>query len=185
MKIYKYKISDYSPAELNKLSALCDKNQKSKQPQSIIAHAELKKLLAAHYNIQASDIILKAGEHGKPFYKDDIKFSITHSGNYVFIALDDKEIGLDAELIREINIEILRKTATKEESEFLRHSNSFDIDFLKMWTVKEAYYKYTGTGIIAPADISAGDIQNKYDVITYEDCGYIISAVKEKTNDII
>lgn len=185
MKIYKYRISDYSPTELNKLSALCDKNQKSKQPQSIIAHAELKKLLADHYNIQASDITFKVGKHGKPFYKEDIRFSITHSGNYVFIALNDKEIGLDAELIREINIDILRKTATEEESEFLRHSNSFDIDFLKIWTVKEAYYKYTGTGIIAPNDISADDIQNNFNVITYEDCGYIISAVREKANNII
>lgn len=180
MKIYRYDTDKFSHSEIESFKPYCEKEMNNKSVQSIIAHYFLKKLLSAHYGICMDDIHLKYTSHGKPFYKDDLKFSITHTGNIVLIALSDKEIGIDAEIIRPINKNILKKTATEKEIQMLKSSAEFSIEFLKMWTVKEAYFKCTGTGIINPAAVSIQDICKKYIVNIQLKDNCVISSVSNK-----
>ncbi len=180
MKIYRYNIAEYSRSEIESFTPYCDKKTNNKSVQSITAHYFLKKLLSAHYGICMDDIHLNYTSHGKPFYKDDLKFSITHTGNIVLIALSDKEIGIDAEIIRPINKNILQKTSTEREIRLLEFSTDFSIEFLKMWTVKEAYFKCTGSGITNPAAVSVQDIRKKYIVNTKINNNCIVSSVSNK-----
>ena len=180
MEIHKYKISDITSEQLEKFRPFCEKKELNIKPQSIAAHYFLKSLLALHYGLDITEICLKYGEQSKPFYKDDVKFSITHTGDYVFIALSRKKIGIDAEYIREINKKLVSRTANTNEINVLETSEQFNVDFLKMWTVKEAYFKCTGTGITDPAAVTVFDIKQNYTVKTYTDSNYIISTVEEK-----
>lgn len=181
MKIYHYNINEYSNEQLNKYRSCCEKSDSKIIPQSIIAHYFTKTLLARYYNTDLHDINFKYNQYGKPFFRDDLKFSITHTANHVFIALSDTEIGIDAEAVRNnINKNLLSRTMTEAESEKLLKSDNFSIDFLKIWTVKEAYFKMTGTGLTFPIAISADTIFRDFTAKTYTDYDCIISVVCPK-----
>lgn len=180
MKIYRYNTDEFTPAEIESFKPFCEKQTKNKVYKVLQLHYFLKQLLSKHYGICINDIRLNYTSKGKPFYKDDLKFSITHTGSIVLIALNDKEIGIDAEIIRPINKSILKKTATEEEITMLEASHEFNTNFLKMWTVKEAYFKCTGTGITHPAGISVQKICRKYNVNTELRDNCVISSVSNK-----
>ena len=86
---------------------------------------------------------------GKPFFPGDpLHFSITHTRRHVFCALSDKAIGIDAEeLDRNIRPGLEEKILSP--AEYRRWQNSADprLDLLRLWVLKEAYYKMTGDGL--------------------------------------
>lgn len=87
-----------------------------------------------------TDSEIKKTENGKP-YIDGFQFSITHSGDTALIAISDKPVGVDAEIIKERNISsVLQRFTTRERNEI----NNDTAKFLKNWVVKEAYIKMFG-----------------------------------------
>ena len=83
------------------------------------------------FNLTNTEIITK---DKKPVLaSSDLKFSISHSEDYVAVAFSKKEIGLDIEKYKERNLEKLSKYFNK----------NFDNqeDFYKYWTLFEANYK--------------------------------------------
>lgn len=180
MTVYKYKISDFSPEDFKSFEPFCEKEPGKRKPQSIVAHYHLKKLLAEYYNTDIKQICFNYGTHGKPFYKNDLQFSLTHTEDYVYIAISHRKIGIDAEINRKIQRNILSRTASVDEAVKLKISDNFDFDFLKMWTVKEAYFKCTGSGITKPSAISVNEISERFSVRTYTDGECIVSIVEDK-----
>ena len=89
---------------------------------------------------------------GKPFLPDrpDFHFNLSHSGKWAAIAWGSGEVGLDVEQIRQdARIEsIARRYFCEEEQQYVfaeeaeRHQRFFEI-----WTGKESYVKYLGTGL--------------------------------------
>lgn len=89
---------------------------------------------------------------GKPFLPDrpDFHFNLSHSGNWAAIAWGPSEVGLDVEQIRhDARIEsIARRYFCEEEQQYIfaeeadRHQRFFEV-----WTGKESYVKYLGTGL--------------------------------------
>ena len=66
-------------------------------------------------------------------------FNLSHSNDYYAFAISKEEVGIDIEKVRDdVNINLIK-----------RISNSKDEikDVIKMWTIKESYLKYLGTGI--------------------------------------
>ena len=175
MDIYIYNTNEYSDDALSELAPLCEKS--GMNPNSIIAHGMVKKQLAAFYGIKADGIRFCYSNNGKPYYKDDLKFSISHSGDIVAIAFGKSELGIDVEAIRSRKISpgILRRTAADDEAAAIMKSENPLEEFLKMWTVKEAYFKMTGTGILYPNKISADKIKDICNVHTVKTDRYIIS----------
>ena len=180
MKIYHYDINKYSTADLDKFSKYCHKSIRQLNPQSVIAHFFTKKILSEYYNIDIAQINFKYNQYGKPYFKDDLKFSITHTSNHVFIAFDSKDVGIDAEAIRTVNKNLLRRTATQAEKSLLLSSDNFDLDFLKLWTIKEAYLKLAGTGLTFPLDFSAAEISENFSVKTYLEHGCVITVIQQR-----
>lgn len=89
------------------------------------------------------------GVRGKPYFKNsEWFFSISHTNNHVFCAISKSEIGIDAEeLDRKVNLSIAKRILSSEElAEFEDQSNQKEA-LLKFWVMKEAYLKYTGTGL--------------------------------------
>ncbi len=89
---------------------------------------------------------LKLNEYGKP-YSDEKFFNISHSGNYVIIAVSDFEVGCDVEMKRELEYERLGKIVFHEnERKKLSETDDKGSLFFKLWTSKEAFIKCLGEG---------------------------------------
>ena len=88
---------------------------------------------------------------GKPFFKNnsDIHFSISHTSDYIAIALANKEIGIDIEHLRQHKQDVAMRFFSAKESDYLFKlpQHNFDTAFTKLWTLKEAYAKCISDGI--------------------------------------
>ncbi len=86
---------------------------------------------------------------GKPYLRthSEIHFSIAHSGGCAAAAVSDEEIGIDAELIREAPMRALKRAFSASENERILASSNSNLEFFRIWTRKEAYGKYLGSGI--------------------------------------
>ena len=96
------------------------------------------------------------GEHGKPYAENGIFFSVSHSGSIAAIAVDDVEIGMDAEkLPDESRLKIANRFYHPAEREYVKQAEDRRRAFCEIWTRKEAYLKMTGEGI--STDLTAFD----------------------------
>lgn len=96
------------------------------------------------------DIIIETGKCGKPYFKNlPLHFNISHSGVYVACAICDKNIGIDIEVNESVDYRAILKHLSKSEEEYIRNQNGDfgSMTFNKIWTLKEAYVKWLGTGL--------------------------------------
>ena len=95
--------------------------------------------------------------NGKPFLKgiEGFDFNISHSEDFVMVAVSENEIGCDIEKITEIDLEIAKKFFFREEYEniaALPASEERNELFFRYWTLKESFMKVTGLGMRLPLD---------------------------------
>lgn len=169
MKWYKYDIRDLSKTEYNKWFSLMNEEKQKKvnrfrfeddKKRTVAGEMLARKAIAGWCNISADEITFSTDENGKPFAENlSAEFNISHSGNIVVCAVDDKPIGIDIEKVRLIDLKIAKRIYTKDELYYLfgfaPSEDDFNISpddemlirFFELWTAKEAYLKYTGTGI--------------------------------------
>ena len=88
-------------------------------------------------------------EYGAPYLENGPYFSISHCKQGIAVAVSEKPIGIDIEAIRPFNEGLMRKTMNSEEQTYILSSLNPEIEFIRLWTQKEAYVKMQGTGIIA------------------------------------
>ena len=101
------------------------------------------------------DGTLAYGENGRPFFCDrTCDFSITHTQNYVFCAIIEGEeptrIGIDAEDLNRPDFSRFDEMASRwfgENEQTVFSASPTKETFLRIWTRKEAYVKYTGEGL--------------------------------------
>lgn len=117
------------------------KNSKRKI-ESIVGYS-LVRILLKEKNVEFKDIYFN--EYGKPYIKDNpIYFNISHSHKYVTAAISDKEIGIDIEKIRTVNIKSTNQIATIKEKEYISTNQK---KYFEIYTLKEAYFKSLGTNL--------------------------------------
>lgn len=94
------------------------------------------------------------GKYGKPFIdgEKDFFFSTSHSGKWVVIIYGTSEVGADVEIITSNIFSIAERYFTQVEQKYIFESGneSSDERFIKLWTLKESYIKYLGTGLNTP-----------------------------------
>jgi 4'-phosphopantetheinyl transferase len=105
--------------------------------------------LAQYLNLHPSNINIKYSKNGKPFLEENIyniDFNITHSGEYIIIAIAHNSlVGVDIELINP-NIEVTELSPIIC-SEYERNLiNDDPNNFFIIWTKKEALIKAHGIG---------------------------------------
>lgn len=96
------------------------------------------------------DAIYTYGANGKPYLKDrnDLFFSISHSDHYVVCTASETEVGVDIEPLSPIRPAMVRRCFSADEQNWIGDDAH---RFTRLWTMKEAYMKFTGTGLSVPA----------------------------------
>ena len=90
--------------------------------------------------------VFEYGEHGKPFLVGhaDIHFNISHCREAVLCVISDRPVGADIESIRDYKDSLARYTMNDDE---LARINGSPLEFIRLWTMKEAVLKLSGDGI--------------------------------------
>jgi 4'-phosphopantetheinyl transferase len=118
---------------------------------AITAHRLLCYSLKTSFGLTPAPDDWGTGEHGKPYLKSagNIHFNISHSGTMVMCALHDSPVGADIERIKPYTGAVARRIMSDEEWEYYLSSKDKGAVFFKIWTIKEAYLKYSGSGLSA------------------------------------
>lgn len=110
------------------------------------------------------DYEIVSGTNGKPEYKKgkdipEIYFNLSHSGEFVVCAVSHKPIGVDIEGNRKVSLKTAKRFFTAAEYKWVCGNENSNKDeqleatlsqqkrFFRIWTMKEAYSKFTGIGI--------------------------------------
>lgn len=115
---------------------------------------------------------------GKPYFPSlpDFHFSISHSKGLVVAAVSDKPIGADCERIDKIRPHALRRSFTAEEQLYAASPERF----YEVWTRKEAYFKFLGTGITE--DFSRFNSLSASNIASFTVKGYAVSVCGDGCN---
>ncbi len=87
-------------------------------------------------------------KNGKPFpEKVPLHFSISHSGEYIMLAVSDSPVGCDVQLIGEYKQRIADRFFTEKERLMLTERENKTDTFFRLWVLKESILKERGEGI--------------------------------------
>lgn len=194
MKWYKYDIRDLTQDEYEKWYSLMPLEKKQRvdrfryvddKKRTVAGEMLARKAVAEWCHVSEEEIQFEVLEYGKPFAIGlDVEFNISHSGDMVVCVVDSKPVGIDIEQIRPIDLDVIKRICTKDEIAYILEENLRNDIFCKItdytvlsrffevWTLKEAYGKQMGTGIVKE---SVGDMSTSYNAIKYSlDC-YIVT----------
>lgn len=111
------------------------------------AHALVRRAYTSLTGEPAPEILKEPG--GRPYFADsDWYVSICHTKHTALCALSDTRVGMDAEEPRKISTALISRCLGKEELRTWQRAADPDAIFLRFWTLKEAYGKYDGRGVI-------------------------------------
>lgn len=104
------------------------------------------------HNLSTEQSAYKVGKNGKPYF-DGFCFNASHSGKYAVCVFADNEVGCDIEQLNGKDLRIAQRFYSENEQKYV-----FDRDFQKLsnerfvriWTLRESYLKYLGTGLTKP-----------------------------------
>lgn len=103
--------------------------------------------------IPLSPADISVTEKGKPYLPayPEIHFNISHCNGLVVCAIDEESVGVDCERPGYFGEILIRKVLAASEQQLLAEKATTDQArqewFFRLWTLKEAYVKWTGTGV--------------------------------------
>ncbi|SCX28506.1 4'-phosphopantetheinyl transferase psf-1 [Agrobacterium sp. DSM 25558] len=154
-------LSYLSENELREADSVIDAAERIRR---LLAKAILKAELASILHAKPSSLLFEQALRGKPFLSSSdfswLRFSISHSGDFIAIATGLTEVGIDIEMHRpfEDPNNFLDLYFCRDEYQwFLEANDGTELEkFFALWTRKEALLKAMGTGFSrAPETISA------------------------------
>jgi 4'-phosphopantetheinyl transferase len=91
-------------------------------------------------------------QFGKPYAPGSgIYFNLSHGGDYVVLAVSEREIGVDIEPIGDGNNADMFRAFTNDERVWMKSQSGNDV-FCRLWTAKESIMKATGKGLSLPPE---------------------------------
>lgn len=129
---------------------ICFYNQTSKEQEHDCAYRLLQLMLEREYGI--SEYSIGRTSHGKPYLESHphIKINLSHCKGMAVCAAGDVTLGVDCEGIRKLREGVVRRVCTPAETDMLRESQSPDLTFTRLWTLKESFVKAVGRGVSYP-----------------------------------
>ncbi len=177
--------SEFYEAALSNLSAERKEKAlryrfKSDRESCILGDYLLRRVVADEVHCDEKSIVFVNDDRGKPYIArpvdSGIHISLSHSHGNVVVAADSRPIGIDIELIRDIEESMYDFVLSVPERNYVGRSTT---KFFEIWTRKEAYLKCIGCGIAGIKDlrdINVLDLPGAYDSTIYEKtANYVIS----------
>ena len=100
-------------------------------------------------NNQCFNYEIAYNSQGKPYFLSncEIFFNISHSSNYVACVIGNRPVGIDIEKASKGRQNLAKRFFDVSEAEWIKECDS-DERFFRIWTLKEAYGKATGQGVL-------------------------------------
>jgi 4'-phosphopantetheinyl transferase len=150
----------------------------------VAAHVALRGILASYLEVSPASLEFGEGPHGKPFvdapaHGRTLRFSLSHSGDLALVAVSrEREVGVDVERVRprdDLDGFAARYFSMHERAALARIADSDRLRaFFEIWTLKEAYLKACGDGLLRELDA--------FDV-TVRDAQARLLAVRDRPGD--
>ena len=104
--------------------------------------------LRKEYGIEEPPVF-EYGEHGKPAIvgHPEIYFNMSHCREAAICVLSDKPVGVDIESIHRYSESLARYTMNDTELKQIEQAEHREVEFIRLWTLKEAVLKRSGEGI--------------------------------------
>jgi 4'-phosphopantetheinyl transferase len=134
--------------ELAKANRIRINNQKNTW---IACHVTLRQMLGTFLDRHPREIDIRKNRFGKPYLADsNLFFNISHTNNAFLLGFSlDGKIGVDLEELsgREDLPSLIEYAFSEEEAAYCQYEKIPE-RFLEIWTLKEAYLKAAGVGLI-------------------------------------
>lgn len=152
-KVYIARLSSY-PADILKQEyerikerfVSVDGGRVSERQENILGRVLLEKALKEK-GVGEYTVEYRGNEKPTLISDSGLHFNISHSGDYVAMALSDSEVGCDIQEIRPYNPKVTKRNYCEKETEFIENSNNKDESFIRLWALKESVLKFDGSGI--------------------------------------
>lgn len=135
---------------------------------AIISEMLIRTICCKTTGISNKSIIFQRTKYNKPFIKNfnNFEFNVSHSKDYVAVAVDSNIIGIDIESIQELNLEVVKRFCTNNEYNKLKklRGKSKGEQIISVWSMKESYVKYLGYGL--NKDLRSFDVLTKEGIET-------------------
>lgn len=128
--------------------------QETDRRQRILSKAVLRILLNRFTGIDPKEFWFRSDENKKPIVENaifkDIHFNVSHSGDWILIAISDTKLGIDMEQTDASFTyqNILPLSFSPQEISFIENSIPSYQSFYQLWTRKESFLKATGKGLV-------------------------------------
>lgn len=125
------------------------------QQSSLIGRVLAKTKLSQLLNVPRESLQISKDEHGRlylenhPFWGGD--FNLSHSSDLIACAITKNgRVGIDVEYIKYLDFDLARQFLNEDEIQYAKKKHDdMLISFLyKIWTLKEAYLKALGIGLL-------------------------------------
>lgn len=184
------------PAERRELVNRTKKEEIAKK--RIYVGAFLQYVLSKESGVPVENLRYRYNQWGKPELdvenlKENVPlhFNLSHSGDYVTVAVSDAAVGIDVEYKVRNYESVAKRCFCKEEYEdiiSLESDMQRERRFLEYWTMKEAYVKYVGKGLQIPLNSflvertdTGAEISGATGKSFFMENGYCFSVCCEKT----
>lgn len=156
---------------------------------SLLGKVLVKKVISDETSTPIEDTLISKTTLGKTTIKSpdnlDLDISISHSGNYLVVGIcDGSKLGVDIELLKSIDIGVLRNCLSTSEEIYINSGKGMRQrleNFYEIWTRKEACSKALGTGLQRPLPITQfyPDHTKPRTEIRHDNQQYYLSTLKE------
>lgn len=121
----------------------------------VVGKIMTRKVLAAELDILPQDIKFRIDKYKRPYLdllqEVYLDFNISHSGEYVVLAVSEKSVGIDIERIKSIDLNLATDVFHQEELAYLFQKKEGELErFFRLWTLKESFIKAVGEGLSFP-----------------------------------
>ncbi|MCM1105429.1 MAG: 4'-phosphopantetheinyl transferase superfamily protein [Blautia sp.] len=153
------------PSDRNKILSLC-------------AELLLRRIACRQLAVENDSLHFQKSEHGKPYLcgHEGFHFNWSHTKDALALAVAGSPVGIDIEYCppRGDAEKLARRFYTEKEAAYvLQADHGRGTRFCELWTRKEAYTKYTGSGLTVA--LNSFDVTSDARLITFQHAGYMLS----------
>ena len=150
MEVYAVKLSDNVGREtVERLLPFVDSEKQDRvrrfyrwidSLRGLFADLLIRHIIIRKTNLTNNEISFSKNKYGKPFLNEqaDFHFNLSHSGDWVVCAVDDKPVGIDVEEVSPIDLDISRNYFSTDEHKDLLSKDDKIAYFFTLWTLKES-----------------------------------------------